>query len=383
MTTNNLAEFRSALSADIKDAPKLQPAKSLHEALLDVDERLKEEVKEILKRPLSEINNEQRQRMSDILKYLLQQFMQTDRDRRSENTWLALENNWAQFEKWCTEHNHIPLPATPTVFIEFLNAVAADTKPSTLSMYRWAISIVHLCVSLPDPTAAFKSKSRMESIRRRKVIQGKAVPRQASPFRLEHLMIVQEMWGESDNLRERRDVALLTLAYESMLRESELARVKVSDLYLDGDGSAILFVPFTKADKSGDGQVKALCDNTYQYLQRYFAIAGLEGDTLAFTGINEKSNRPIAQANPLHGKTIDRIFARAHELIKDKITVPVKVWSGHSARRGGAMDLLAAGYSLAQIQQAGGWKSPIMVLRYGKDIMANESAMAKMMAKQG
>lgn len=84
----------------------------------------------------------------------------------------------------------------------------------------------------------------------------------------------------------------------------------------------------------------------------------------------------------MNPRCVDRVFLWAFEsVVNDLYDRALPAWSGHnSVRIGAAQDLLAAGYSIAQIQQSGRWKSPIMVLRYGKDILAKESAMAKMLA---
>ena len=57
--------------------------------------------------------------------------------------------------------------------------------------------------------------------------------------------------------------------------------------------------------------------------------------------------------------------------------------SGHSTRIGAAQDLVAAELGVAEIQQAGGWRSPTMVARYSEHQIARRGAMSKLAARQG
>lgn len=57
--------------------------------------------------------------------------------------------------------------------------------------------------------------------------------------------------------------------------------------------------------------------------------------------------------------------------------LPPGDYSSHSLRIGAAQDLLAAGNSLAAIMEGGRWKSPEMVLRYVRHLLASRGAMAE------
>ena len=57
--------------------------------------------------------------------------------------------------------------------------------------------------------------------------------------------------------------------------------------------------------------------------------------------------------------------------------------SGHSTRVGAAQDMVAAGIGLPAILQAGRWKSPAMVNRYGERLLARNGAAAQLARIQG
>lgn len=57
--------------------------------------------------------------------------------------------------------------------------------------------------------------------------------------------------------------------------------------------------------------------------------------------------------------------------------------SGHSTRVGGAQDMVAPGLEVTEVMQAGGWKTPTMVVRYSEHLQARRGAAAKLAEKQG
>lgn len=359
---------------------ELRSSATFRDALRSNSDNLKAEVDEILSKPLSELDPDTFQRLRQLLDTLLGNFFNDDTERFERNTWDLLSYSWKQFEQWCNDNSLVPLPATVNVFTQYLSAASETRKPATLASHRWAVSSIHVALGLPDPTAADESKRKLVSIRKQKAKQRQNSIRQASAFRKVHLRKIQELWGYSDDLRNFRDAVMLSLAYEGLLRESELARILASDLRVTSDGTYQLYVPYTKTKKDGEGMKKPVSPKTYALVMGYIERANIDSSSLLFTAIHHRTNRTINQPKPLTGKTVDTIFARAHQVLKDYLQVPQQVFSGHSARVGAAQDLLARGYSIPQIQQAGGWESPDMVLRYGKDIMAGESAMATMMA---
>ena len=56
----------------------------------------------------------------------------------------------------------------------------------------------------------------------------------------------------------------------------------------------------------------------------------------------------------------------------------VETISGHSTRVGAAQDMVASGIGIAAIRQAGRWKTPSMVHRYGERLLARRSGAAQL-----
>jgi len=57
--------------------------------------------------------------------------------------------------------------------------------------------------------------------------------------------------------------------------------------------------------------------------------------------------------------------------------------SGHSIRIGATQDLLALNIDLASVMQAGHWKSTLMPMRYGEEVLAARGGMARAAQAQG
>ena len=68
-------------------------------------------------------------------------------------------------------------------------------------------------------------------------------------------------------LIDARNRALLAVAYDTLLRRSELVALQVSDLLVEVDGSGTLRVQRSKTDPNGEGAVLYLAPDTIQLVQ--------------------------------------------------------------------------------------------------------------------
>ena len=57
--------------------------------------------------------------------------------------------------------------------------------------------------------------------------------------------------------------------------------------------------------------------------------------------------------------------------------------SGLLYRIGAAQDQVAAGLDIAEMMQAGGWRTPVMVAKYSERLTASRGAAAKLARLQG
>ena len=356
----------------LASAADLAP-KTIAESLLDDRSRLENRLKVQLSKPIEEVDNQEIRR---LIASLLADFANND-SQLSDNTLKALFVNWAIFEQWCYERGFISLPASSQHFIQFVSDKKSQVKMNTLSQYRWAVNKIHLAAGLPSPSHTQKAIDVVTGIRNNKALSSELVT-QAQPFREVHCDAIYDAWQHENNPLICRNLAILVVAYETMLRESELARIEISHLTYHADGRATLLVPFTKSRKSGEPDVVMLSRQCVEIITKYLRLE-VNNSVYLFKKMR-RNGKPTSQSCAISRYTIDRVFKQAYDYLyvnRPELVSGISSWSGHSARVGACQDLLSAGYSTLEVQQAGRWSSGQMVFQYGRNILAKESAMAK------
>ena len=175
-----------------------------------------------------------------------------------------------------------------------------------------------------------------------------------------------------DSLIEMRNKAMLAVAYDGMLRQSELVALRIEDMVVAHDGSATVLVRESKTDGEGEGEEQWLTPGTTALVQQWLARAGLDAGPL-FRAVGNGDG----PGEPLRPKSVARIFkrmARASGLPRHV----VKKVSGHSTRVGATQDMVAGGISLPAIMQTGRWKNAASVMRYAGRMMAQRGGAAQL-----
>ena len=163
---------------------------------------------------------------------------------------------------------------------------------------------------------------------------------------------------ESDALAERRaalDVAIVLVMRDGLLRVSECAALRWSDVAMNPDGSATAVVRRTK---------------TKSTTTAYFAPT-----TVAALVKVRADGEP--RVIPLSPRQIARRFKAACE------AAGVAGASSHGARVGMAQDLAAAGTALPDLMTAGGWKRPAQAAHYVRHQAAAEGPVARFYQAKG
>ena len=315
------------------------------------------------------------QHFQAIFAHLFNEFKKRE-GRYSPNTLRRLESAWGYFVSWCVSNTLHSMPASPETVEKFFIFKSVSVHRNTLQVYKWAISRVHRITGCPDPTKDIFVEDRIKEIVRTKVQAGESI-KQASPFNEQYLSRIVRKWRHHERVLNRRNVALLAVAYESMLRAQEVANIKLQDIELVGDGTAVLTIPITKTNHSGEPDTCILSADVVGLVLDYLEPdeRNLTDDGWLFSGVS-KHNKSISNAKPLTTKTIEGVFKAAWVEL-DLKRQGVRCFTAHSARVGATQDLLKQGFNTLQIQQSGRWSSEIMVVRYGRAILARDSAMAK------
>ncbi|UZW58335.1 integrase (plasmid) [Sphingobium sp. JS3065] len=347
----------------------------------------------------------------------------------------ALKSDLEAFDLWCRRTKRIALPATPEIVADYLDARAGQgSKPASLGRYKASIAKIHQLLDLKDPTQAELVKLRLRAIRREK---GTAQA-QARPLRFKgpvkdverdkprgiNVRALLEACG--DDLPGLRDRALLSVAYDTGLRASELVTVRVEHILEALDPEArLLAIHRSKGDQEGEGATAYLSPRSVRAIAAWAKAAGIwEGPLFRRVQVRRYKARPAVKGRsidsissrerwdlrktlpraavparveydvgavalhpgsigPIWRAIVQRAFDRdaLPDLTKDDLTQLLKGISAHSTRVGLNQDLFAVGEDIAGIMDALRWKSPRMPLSYNRNLAAEAGAVGRLSRK--
>lgn len=329
------------------------------------------------------------------------------------------------------------LPTTPEIVADYFDARPGQgAKPASLGRYKASIAKIHQLLELKDPTQAELVKLRLRAIRREKgTAQTQARPlRFKGPVRdverdaPKGLNIRALLDACGDDLPGLRDRALLSVAYDTGLRASELVVVAVEHIVEAIDPEArLLAILRSKCDQKGEGATALLSPRSVRAIAAWTEAAGLSiGPLFRRVQVRRYKARPAVKGRriatisgreawdlrktlpkaavpprveydvgegalhpgsigPIWRAMIRRAFDRGAlpDLIADDLARLLKGVSAHSTRVGLNQDPFASGEDLAGIMDALRWKSPRMPLAYNRNLAAEQGAAGRLIAKIG
>ncbi|WP_053067817.1 tyrosine-type recombinase/integrase [Xenorhabdus khoisanae] len=304
-----------------------------------------------------------------------------DREAFADNTWKQLMQVARQWCRWCIVKGRAYLPVEADYLRDYLLELHENGRaPSTLKNHVRMLNMLHRQAGLIPAGDSQKVQRTLKKISRLAVVSGQTVG-QAIPFRIADLNRVDAAWQDSDQLKVMRNRAFLFVAYNTLLRVSNIARLKVKDLVFQPDGHLLLNVGHTKTIMDGYGITKALSPRAAASLIQWLTAADLlaHSDAYVFCPVR-RGNRANVHGKPLSLSNLERIFAAAWTVVHGEKTGAANkgryaTWTGHSARVGAAQDMTEANYSLAQIMHEGTWKKPETVVGYTRNLRAEKSVM--------
>lgn len=309
----------------------------------------------------------------------------------SKHTEAALRADTEIFAAWCMRHQRRALPASPETVAAFLREIAFEIQESgrgrgrpramsTIERYAASIAKLHQAAKVENPVGSDVVKLALRSLR-----QAKGTRRgQAKPLNWTDIEAILAVCEEEAplpgmaGLAARRDAALVSVAYDTGCRRSELVRMDAQHLREGNEGAGTVLVPRTKGDTYG--HVRYLAPDTYERLARWMHVAGIVRGPL-FRAIDRWGH--IAET-AIDSSTAYRILRRRCLAVGIAITGEHGSIGGHSARVGACQDAIASGAAdLPGVMQAYGWKSPTQPARYAEHLLARRGASAKLAELQG
>jgi integrase len=320
---------------------------------------------------------------SELLIERLEQHARDARGAFADNTLRAMASDSRIFAIWCQAQARAVLPATPETIAAFIDAQAETKARATVERYRSSIAALHRAAGLPNPCSeeiVRLAVKRMNRAKGRRQTQAEPLNRTSiermldvkTPERL-HRRVTEAK--RATPLIALRNAALVAVAYDTLLRRSELVSLYIGDLQKGADGSGTVLVRRSKADQEGEGAIKYLAPDTMGYLDAWLAAAALEDGPLF---------RPLSKGgqvgtSALGGGEVARVFRDLATAAGLKLA---RLPSGHSTRVGATQDMFAAGFELLEVMQAGSWKTPAMPARYGERLRAQRGAARKLATLQ-
>ncbi|MDF0603861.1 tyrosine-type recombinase/integrase [Psychromarinibacter sp. C21-152] len=262
------------------------------------------------------------------------------------------------FKGWCAENGHDgEPPVSPIIVAEYVDALGGKIRATTIENRLWAIAEMHRSAFEVSPCRHRLVELALMSVKRK---YGAAV-RQAPALGKKDVLAAIDRLGDSP--AAVRNKALLWILTDSWCRASELVAFKVRDICRQEDGTSLLFVSRSKTDPYGQGAYAFLSEAGTMAALQWIELADLEPDDPLIT-----KSQPGGERTPLNTATVSRIIKRC---------IGRKDVSAHSMRVGGVQDAFRIGCDLSSIMVAGRWSSPEMPARYGRRILASQSAAAQ------
>jgi integrase len=271
----------------------------------------------------------------------------------AKNTVRAYDSDLAHFVAWGGA-----VPADSKVLAQYVAAHAKTLSAATLARRLVAIRRAHMLQGLHDPTTAEVVRLTLRGVRR---VHGRP-QRRVAPLRLEHLLTIASVLGNSTS--DVRDRALLLIGFASAFRRSELISVNCDWIKWSKRGFEIA-LPRSKMDQEGTGRSVAI-----PRIGGPICPAGALENWLQASKI---ADGPLfRQVNKADKLLTGRLSAGAvGTIVKHhvgKIGLDPKCYSGHSLRAGFATSAAAAGLSTWEIKRQTGHVSEAVVARYIRDV---------------
>jgi len=297
-----------------------------------------------------------------------QQYNEAAEGAFAENTERARKADWAIFQSWCDKNGKTALPCSSETVVKFVDAQAESKKTATVKRYLTTISAAHKASGLDNPV---KNEYVRLAVRRMARTYG---TRQSQAKALNWPRIDIALRTLPETPHSLLDKALISVAYDTLCRRSEVVAIEMSDISLNDDGSATVLIRKSKTDQTGGGQVKYLAPSSIEHLKKWLSYASITCGSV-FRGIDRWGN---TSDKSLSTEGLVRSFRR----VADHTGLDISEISGHSTRVGACQDLVSAGIEMSAIMQAGGWKNSERVARYSEQLQARRGGMAKLAAIQ-
>ena len=267
----------------------------------------------------------------------------------ADNTRRAYRCAWTGWQDWAVENERPALPATAGDVAEYLQARhASGAAPATIRVAGAAIARVHQVSGFTNPVADSRCRDMLRRIGREGRNRGRG---QVAGIGWAQAEAAAAQAVGSGSLQGLRDGAIILLMSDTLARISEVEDLQCGDVEPETTtNGGTVHIRASKTDQLGAGSTRYIGPATLAALGRYLAASGHRAGPLFRRVLRGgHSSAEALGANSIREMVSKRVAA---------VTGGVGRIGGHSLRVGSARELAAAGASVAELQQAGGWRSP-------------------------
>ena len=193
----------------------------------------------------------------------------------SDNTERAIRSDLVVYAAWCSDRGFDALPACPGTVAAFVDAMAKSSRaPATVRRYVASIAVAHKAVGHGKTLKSPLVRLALQRMHRRK---GR---RQAQALGLTWPLRQRLLDAAGDRLIDVRNRALLAVAYDTLLRRSELTALQVNDLAVEIHGAATVLVRRGKSDAEGRGAMVYLARDSLALVREWLHRSRIDGGRL-------------------------------------------------------------------------------------------------------
>lgn len=292
---------------------------------------------------------------------LMQKTVDYEKASLSHNTLRSYKSMWKRFEAWCSCNRLSALPATAETIALYISSIGEGVSFSTVDSTLAAIEAVHEKAArsiVGDPSLYRRVRKGI-----RRTHKDNQTQKQAKPLTV--LSLKGACCKIGDGLAGQRDKALLTLTFFGAFRRSEIVSLDVEHLEFNDKGVAITLLQSKTSDTK---QVIYIAHARDVDLCPVKAIKDwLEASQITEGALFRSLSKAGRLLGRLSGHSVSAIIKRHFG----------DDYSGHSARRGAAIEAAERGASIHSLKKIGRWKGADMALRYAEAAAAfDDSAVA-------
>ena len=229
---------------------------------------------------------------------------------------------------------------------------------SAFNALKWANTFVPGINKFNDPLDDNVTKRVFESCLR-SIKPGRNVK---APLTLDLIRKIIDNLGDNPSLTELRNVTILTIAHNLLLRHDEVSHVSCAHVSESSDHFKLVIIS-SKTDKLRNGREVLLAKTVGKHstsclLSRYLQLSGLK------PGVNHFLFGPISGGSRVQNQKLS--YSSYRLILKgevEKTGADPSLFGFHSCRSGGATDL-ATDLSPFELMTAGRWKDPRSLAHY-------------------